>query len=461
MGFLGSLMIAGILAGFVFQYWDERLFAGNRAQIKRWLMDWLGKGLILPVVVWVFVNCGRHPMVPPLVRSVIKSKLAPGSLGWVLAVTAPGVLIIATYWTTVSLAWLFTQLIGRHGQWKEHLVLAGVWTFITVLPVAAVAWAGGWPAAGLAGIVMWWPIVHNAKDLLPDQRPTPVYARAVAKLKFGKYGEAEEAILQELEKFEDDFDGWLMLAGIYANHFHDLPEAERTVLQLVNQPNLLPGQISVALHQLADWHLKAGHDPLAARRVLAEIGRRLPGTHLARMAELRRNQIPDQAPAAGGEAPARTYRLPVTEEVAPATPTVNHPKGDHHAAAAAANALVARLEKDPNDVAVREQLATLLAETLDRPECGIEQLQLLLEMPAAPEGKASQWLARIAEWHIALRLDWDTGRVCLERIVREYPMTKEAFGAMRRLQMRDMDVKLARRKPRALAPKPGATPEPG
>ena len=83
-----------------------------------------------------------------------------------------------------------------------------------------------------------------------------------------------------------------MLAELYAKNFNDLAAAQQTIHDLCNQPATMPGEVSVALHQLADWHLKIGADPVAARRALEEISRRFPGTHLDHMARLRQQQWP-------------------------------------------------------------------------------------------------------------------------------------------------------------------------
>src|SRR5205807_1274110 len=136
------------------------------------------------------------------------------------------------------------------------------------------------------------PIAGYAPNILKTKKLPPMYARAVAKMKFGKYSEAEWEIIRELEKCEDDFEGWLMLADLYATQFRDLTEAEQTVLEICDQPRTTPSQVSIALHRLADWHLKLAKDPEAARRALQMICDRLPGTHLAKMAMLRMNQLP-------------------------------------------------------------------------------------------------------------------------------------------------------------------------
>src|SRR5260370_36656374 len=86
-----------------------------------------------------------------------------------------------------------------------------------------------------------------------------------------------------------------MMAELYGNHFNSLAAAEQTILEICAQPQVTPSQISIALHRLADWYLKIGGDPEAARRALQMIWDRLKGTHLARMAPLRIQQLPDTA----------------------------------------------------------------------------------------------------------------------------------------------------------------------
>ena len=57
---------------------------------------------------------------------------------------------------------------------------------------------------------------------------------------------------------------FLLLAGLYANNFNDLLEAEQTILGICDHPKTTPSQLSVALHELAHWQLQRG-DPVAAR----------------------------------------------------------------------------------------------------------------------------------------------------------------------------------------------------
>ena len=77
----------------------------------------------------------------------------------------------------------------------------------------------GWQFAGIGGSLWFIPLVQRVQALQPDHPVRPLYSKAIAKLNFDKHEEAEKAVLEELEKCEDDFDGWLLLAELYANHF--------------------------------------------------------------------------------------------------------------------------------------------------------------------------------------------------------------------------------------------------
>jgi hypothetical protein len=110
---------------------------------------------------------------------------------------------------------------------------------------------------------------------------------------------------------------------------------------------------------------------------------------------------------------------------------------EQHKAAEEANACVEILEADPKNVPARERLARLFAEHLDKPELGIEQVTLLLEIPDQPESHRAEWLSLIAAWQIRYRHDFDAGRQALERLIHEFPHTAQAFAGRRRLELLD------------------------
>ncbi len=95
--------------------------------------------------------------------------------------------------------------------------------------------------------------------------PAPFYSIAEARRKQGKYAEAVAEIRKQLGRFPGDFAGTLMLAGIQAENLNDLPGAEMTIERLLNEPDQLPANLSLALNRVADWQLKYGQDGVLGR----------------------------------------------------------------------------------------------------------------------------------------------------------------------------------------------------
>jgi hypothetical protein len=292
---------------------------------------------------------------------------------------------------------------------------------------------GGWPLAGFAASIMLIPVAAYAPNLPSNARKAPpMYARAIARLKFGKYAEAELEIIHQLEKSEDDAEGWLMLAELYANQFNDLQEAERTVLELCENPQTNPSQLSIALQKLADWHLRLGHDPAGAQRALQLICRKLPGTHLAHMAQLRINQLPKTAEEMTQH--AKPIALPHAERPQPHTLAPVEPEAVPHDSSNTASSCFAKLRQDPNDAATREKLAKLLAGPLGQPGRGVQQLLTLCALAGQSELKRAGWLALAAVWQLELMQDIEAGRASLERLIQEHPESVEAASASERLR---------------------------
>src|SRR6266571_2811793 len=211
-----------------------------------------------------------------------------------LRVVGEGMFIVSSYWAVLTLGWTLRKATaGLAGQPRSDF--KGLCTTCLLglgLPAIGIFLLGGLSMLGFAAAAIIGPIAGYAPNILRARKTPPIYARAMARMKFGKYNEAEWEIIHELEKCEDDFEGWMMLAELYAKNFNDVAEAEQTVLEICDQPRTTPSQLSVALHQLSEWHLKLADNPDAARRALQMICDRLPGTHLAHMAQLRINQLP-------------------------------------------------------------------------------------------------------------------------------------------------------------------------
>jgi hypothetical protein len=273
-------------------------------------------------------------------------------------------------------------------------------------------------------------LVHNTLTLKDEKPLTPSYARAQAKITFGKYEEAEMEVIHELEQCEEDFDGWMMLAELYATHFNDVAAADQTVRDLCDQPSITPVQLGIALNRLADWHLKLAHDPVAAREVLERLCARLAGTHMEKMARQRISRLPSTREALLESERGKPLHLPHVSDGLDA-PTA--PKLPREQALREADECVATLTKNPDDVPAREKFARLLGDSLEEKKTAISQLELLIALPGQSPKKRAEWLLAIAGWHAAENSD--TARLVFEEIIRDFPNTLHAFAAQRRLNL--------------------------
>jgi len=239
-----------------------------------------------------------------------------------------------------------------------------------------------------------------------------------------------------------------MLADLYANHFNDIVEAEQTILEICDQPRTTPGQLSIALHKLADWYLKLKGDPDAARRALEVIVNRQPGTHLARMAQLRAAQLPRTAEEFREQQLNKPVHLPALHD--PLDDGRGEPAlvVDLAAARQRAVQLEARVKSSPHDPEPREELARLCASALGKPEAAIAHVEQLLALPDQPPGKRAGWVAMIATCQIEGLKDRAAGCETLRQIIREFPQSPTAFAAQRRLLHLDQEEKMQKaRKP--------------
>ena len=439
-----SLLLLGTALAVIPWVLTLRLTAENkRKRATDWLLAWLVKGLIAPVALWVILNLGVSYELQAFMPSVQAAQNRGGN--WFppyLRVVGAGFFIISSYWSCMTLGWLLVSA-GRalEGQARKDLKDVYLTCLLGLgIPTALIVLFGGLYTTGLAGTFLLAPMARCAQHLLQPPKLPPMYSRALARVKMGKYSEAEWEIIKELENWEDDFDGWMMLADLYANHFHNLAEAEHTVLYLCGHEKTTPSQFAVALHRLADWQLKLAKDPEAARRVLMKILERLPGTHLAHMAQLRINQLPASGAELRDQQSAHPIPLPSLgdqlDEPAKAPAGLEIDK-----AMKAANAYVEQLKQNPNNVMARDRFARLLTERLNKARLGIEQIELLLEMPDRSEAERAEWLGLVASWQIKYCADAESGRKLLERILLEFPASPQALAARRRLELLDRQRK--------------------
>ncbi|HWD17828.1 MAG TPA: hypothetical protein VHB20_01000 [Verrucomicrobiae bacterium] len=438
MAWCVAIACVGFLSIFIVEH-SANLPGEQRAKFQKWFIHWGVKGLVFPMALWTVSNLGLIARFPPLLMEIDLAN--PGARPHVIMrALENGFFVIATYWAALTALWLliaFYRESDARPRFRSRILGAS----ILLAPLALlIGWRLGWPGLGLGGALWFASLLQVVHGLAPEPTKKPSYSRAQARMSFDKFDEAEIAVIQELEKHEDDFEGWMMLAELYAVHFHDLAEAERTVRDTCAQPSTTDSQRAVALHKLADWHLKLAADPLAARRDLEELCATVPASHLAHMARLRLKQIPASKEAWLEHQTVKKFRLPALRSDLhapsdPASPT------DTAAAIARAQRLSARLHQNPNDTADRAELAVILAEKLNKVEAALGQLELLLTIPGQPEAQAAEWLALMAAWQIKYQRNEPAARKILERILRQFPETASAFAARRRLNLMDLEAK--------------------
>jgi tetratricopeptide (TPR) repeat protein len=432
------LFLAGMVALGAF-FWRE-LFRDDEVYDLRWMAGWIFKGVLIPSLVWVALNTGSRPFLPALVH--IRAPAGPGRIAavvygvnYVCTQTAPALCVIGSYWAALTLGWLGWASAKRVGDREGFFVSAAIWCGLLSPVVAVLIYVYGFEVMGLALLFWFGPIAYLTIHFDPP-KTRPAYAQAVASLKFGRYAQAEKAILAELEKCETDFDGWLMLAELYAKQFHDPGEAERSIYALCDEPATSLAQAAIALNRLADWQLQLRGDPDAARRALQEIVRRGPGTHLAKMAELRMKQLPATRAEWQEQHQAHTIHLPALGNQLDA-PDHSTPQLSRSKAIALANQCVEKLKMNPADIPTREKFAHLLADQLNNPGQAIQQIESLMELTDQPPDKMAGWHAQIAAWEIKRGAERQVVRQRLERLLREHPASVHALAARRRLALLD------------------------
>lgn len=428
--------IGGIAGWCARRYW-MRLGDEKSAWRKRY-WPWFLQGFVAPCLAWSLVNIGWSDALPPLVPQIVdlQQANAPWAGVWVTW-SFMGAFFIWFYWSAITYIWMVLHIIDEAEEKAEVLFNVGILTAIFGLLAGMLVHISGWVhvAAGICLTLL--PVVHFTIDQAEKPVVRATYSKAIAQRKRGKIKDAEIEVIQQLEKVEEDFDGWLMLAELYAREYRNLEDAARVVLDICRHPQTQPYQVSVACHKLAEWQLEIGENPLAARAALELLQRRLPSTHFAREAEQRLRQIPRTFEEFDELKQPKRIRLPSLSEnlnpnLTPTLPSRAEP-------AAEANRFSEKLTHDPDDIPTREKLAQVLAEKLGKIDVAVEQLKLLTEMPEASDEQKAKWLAQIASWEFNRTGDKDRFQSALRQIVRDYPQTTHAFAAQRRLYLLEMD----------------------
>jgi hypothetical protein len=446
-----AIILLGAVCIAVREHWSR---LGNDERVWNLLFwKWVAQGAAFPFLVWALINLGVSSRFPALDPDLAIAQ-AHHVVWWNLWIGAciRGAAFTILVWGAITYCWLMLIIARRAGQNREFratLAIVGIPMFLLALIIVN---RSAWMMLPIGLLTLLIPLVHCTlhQAVLPD--PVPLYSRAIGQINFGKYQDAELEVINQLEKKENDFQGWMMLAELYATKYRRLDDAAQVVVDLCNDPSVQPVEISIACNKLADWQLELGTNPGAARAALDLLIQRAPGSHFARMAEVRLKQIPRSREDLLDQKQRRSIRLPSLREHFEEPATADQKTMSRKQATFEANRLTARLQDNPNDHDTRERLAVLLAESLGHVKLAIEQLRLIIKMPDNPPESRAKWLSHIANWERRINKNEAAFAAALNEIVRDFPKTSQAYSARRQLQLMENEALEKTRPPTAPSP---------
>ena len=277
--------------------------------------------------------------------------------------------------------------------------------------------------------------------------PKPYYSIALAKRKRNKPLEAVMAVREQLAKFPNDYEGTILLANIQAEDLNDLASAEMTLNHFCEWEKAPPKQVTAALTQIADWHMKFAQDSHSARAAMERIIEKYPDTEMALMAKQRiahlggteKNLLAahDRHPVFVPEGVKNVGLLESSAHLAPAeTPP-----------AELAGAYVKHLEQHPNDTEAREKLAVIYAKDFKRLDLAAIELEQMIGEPNHPYKRVAHWLNLLADLQVRGGADYETVHATLTRIIDKYPDFGIADVARRRLAHLKLEFKAMEQTP--------------
>jgi tetratricopeptide (TPR) repeat protein len=282
-----------------------------------------------------------------------------------------------------------------------------------------------------------------------DEKPEhkPFYSIAQTQRKKGNYSGAINEVRKQLEKFPDDFEGFMLLAAIQAENLNDLSAAEITLNKFCAGKRAPDAHVAAAWTAMADWHLKHGVDMDSARASLEKIITRFPETELALKAEQRLAHLTatekilldqhDRQKIVVREGVKNIGLLDSTEFLQPQEIDPGKLAATH----------VKHLEAHPHDSDTREKLAVIYARDFQRLDLATLELNHLINEPRHSPKQIAGWLNLLANFQTELGADYETVRATLHQIIERFPDLPLADVTRRRLERLSHDFKSKEKTP--------------
>jgi tetratricopeptide (TPR) repeat protein len=287
--------------------------------------------------------------------------------------------------------------------------------------------------------------LYDGGDTPPE--PKPFYSIALAKQKRNKPLEAVMAIREQLAKFPNDYEGTTLLANIQAEDLKDLAAAEMTLYHFCEWEKAPPKQVTAALTQIADWHLKFAQDAHSARAALERIVEKYPESEMALVAKQRiahltgtEKQILDSHDRRPVFVPEGVKNIGLLDSSAHLAPTET-PPGE------LAASYVKHLEEHPGDTEAREKLAVIYARHFKRLDLATIELEQMIGEPNHPYKRVAHWLNLLTDLQVRCGGDYETAHATLTRIVERFPDYSVADLARNRLAHLKLEFKALEQTP--------------
>jgi tetratricopeptide (TPR) repeat protein len=279
--------------------------------------------------------------------------------------------------------------------------------------------------------------LYDGGDVAPEVRP--FYSIAEAQRKKGKYNQAVVEVRKQLDRFPTDFQGWMLLADIYGGDLKDLNGAQSCVEELLRHDNHTPKNVSYALNRLADWNLSIAQDRDGAERALDWIIKLYPETEFSNQAAQRIARLTSSEMLAEKEDRPRIAVIRYEAKIGLVGESAS-PKPKEETPAEAAGRLVKHLDQHPLDTEAREELALVYANSYQRLDLAVDQLEQLIGSPNQPSKHVAHWLNTLADLHIRMNSDRASAVSALHRIIELFPGTAVAANAEKRGAYIDLEL---------------------
>lgn len=274
--------------------------------------------------------------------------------------------------------------------------------------------------------------LYDGGNQEPEMKP--LYSMAEARRKQGRYQEAIIEVRKQLQRFPENFQGWMLLAEIQADDLKDMHSAADIVERIISYPEHAPINVAYALTRLADWHLKHTLDRDAAREALQRIIDLYPDTDLSHGAAQRIAHLGSKEHI-GAAQDRKPIQMKTSDEKLGLAGQVVSPVLREEDPAELAQKYVKQLEEHPFDNEAREKLALIYAEHYQRLDLALDQLEQLIAVPQQSSRNVAHCLNLVADLQIKLENNVPGAKLTLERIVSTFPNTAYAANAEKRIAL--------------------------